>query len=433
MRSAIRIQPRNVYLAAYSDVSSWGGALASAHALETLRRTGHGTLVLGVCAGPVERAEPSPDADALNLSARVPARLWRFKHWLIPSALAGALKRLPPPEMAFVAISPFWAVAAKRAWPDVPVHFLYPCLLTNCLPFTWPLRRATGLWSRLDFRAIRRAERQAFERADISFVPNTESFDEISEFVPHAAERLMPINYGVRQPDLAPTAGIRVREAIGLADDDFLVAASGTCDRNKAFDLAIRALANTPQNVHLAIVGDGPERENLARLARDLRLAPRVHLPGVQPSVMPWYAAANCVISTSFYDTFPNAVLEGMAAARPVLVPKHHPPDVYSGLAGLVKRTGAGWCYPRAAGPLADELNALACDPQTAAAMGRRGRDFVAEHCTWDECAAAVIDPAAARAAAAKSRPSSHFGRGQGRHSSEPAPNQAASAKSPLR
>lgn len=434
MRSTSRIQPRSIYLAAYSDVSSWGGGLSFAYALaEAVRRTGRSTLVLGVRAGSLEQNEPAPGADALNLPARVPGHLWRFRHWLVPAALCRALNSLPPPKTAFVAVSPFWAIAAKRAWPHMPVYFLYPCLLTNCLPFTWPQRRAADLWTRLDFRAIRRAERRAFELADITLVPTAESYDEVSRFVPHAAGRLRRINYGVRQSEMPPDDGVQTRHAAGLMEEDFLVAASGTCDRNKAFDLAIRALADTPQRVHLAIIGDGPERGHLARLARDLRVAERVHFPGVQRAVISWYAAANCVISTSFYDTFPNAILEGMAAARPVLVPKHDPPEVYSGLSELVKQAGAGRCYPRAAGALADEIKALARDPQTGAVMGQRGRVFVTEHCTWEGCATLVIDSAAARPAAARNRPSSHFGRGQGRYVSEPAPNQAASANSPLR
>jgi glycosyltransferase involved in cell wall biosynthesis len=340
----------------------------------------------------------------------------------VPPSLARSLARVPPPETAFVAVSPFWVIAAKHAWPHVPVHFVYPCLLTNCLPFTWPQRRAADLWSRLDWRAIRRAERRAFELADVTYVPTTESFDEVRAFVPHAVGRLMQISYGVRHVQLSPEAGTQTRQAIGLRADDFLVAASGVCDRNKGLDLAIRALAGTSPHMHLALIGDGPERENLAQLARELGLAQRVHFPGVQRLVVPWYVAASCVVSTSFYDTFPNAILEGMATARPVLVPQHDPPDVYSGLAGLVQRARAGRCYPRAAGPLADELNALARDPQAAAALGRNGREYVLEHCNWDHCAALVVTPHAARPAAASTRPNSHLARGHGRYISDAAP-----------
>lgn len=432
MRSVTRIQPRSFYFGVYCDVSSWGGGLTSARSLaEALQQAGHSTLVLGVNSesGKPE-GPPKPQAEALNVPLRVPRRLWRFKQWLVPGALARALADLPPPQMAFVAVSPFWILAAKRAWPEVPVYFLYPCLLANCLPFGWPQRRAPNLWARVHFQAICRLERRAFQLADATFVPTDAAFEELRAYSPRLAGRLKRVSYGVRRVQVAQKERARTRQANGVTSDEFLIVASGTCDRNKGFELAIRALVSTPRHLHLAIIGDGPERDNLARLARELGLAKRVHLPGVQRSVTPWYAAADCVVSTSFYESLGYTLLEGMAAGRPVLVPEHDPPRVYSGLAKPVRHVGSGRCYVRDAGRLGEELNALARDPEACAIMGERGRDYVAEHCTWDECLAFLTGSTAARAAEASSRPNSHLGRGHGRYISEAAPKRVASANS---
>ena len=57
---------------------------------------------------------------------------------------------------------------------------------------------------------------------------------------------------------------------------------------------------------------------------------------GRQHSIEQWHAAADCAISTSFYDTFPTTIKEALCHARPVLVPRHAPPQVYAGMAEVV-------------------------------------------------------------------------------------------------
>lgn len=58
------------------------------------------------------------------------------------------------------------------------------------------------------------------------------------------------------------------------------------------------------------MVGDGPERENLHKLARRLKLE-RVEFVGYQSDVTPYYRRATFVCLTSNFEGLPMSLLEG--------------------------------------------------------------------------------------------------------------------------
>ncbi|MEW6252688.1 MAG: glycosyltransferase family 4 protein, partial [Planctomycetota bacterium] len=328
--------------------------------------------------------------------------LWRVQSWRIPRLLTEHLRTMSPPRRAFIGVSMYWVVAARRAWPDVPVAYLFPCLLTNCLPFTWAGGRA-GLWRRLDFAGIRRAEHAAFAAAHLTLTPTRHAKDEILGFHDMDPQRIVTCLYGCDPPGVSsfefPASSFELRGAetrnakhamrrkLGVGPDGFLALLVGLMDANKAFDWAIRELPATDPRVQLVLLGDGPQRADLERLALRLGVAPRVRFPGVQSQVFPWYTAADCVVSTSHYDTFPNVVLEAMYCDRPVVVPRHDPPHVYAGAAEIVSRHGGGRLYDRRrAGSLAGVLSELCADPGETGALGERAGWIARRLFRWDEC-----------------------------------------------
>lgn len=70
--------------------------------------------------------------------------------------------------------------------------------------------------------------------------------------------------------------------------------------------------------VHLVLVGDGPQRQELAALARQRGIADRVHLVGYQADPRPWYEAMDVFVSNSIREGLPNVLLEAMALGVPV-------------------------------------------------------------------------------------------------------------------
>lgn len=69
-------------------------------------------------------------------------------------------------------------------------------------------------------------------------------------------------------------------------------------------------IEHTVPEWRLILVGDGPERENLHKLARRLKLE-RVEFVGYQSDVTPYYRRASFVCLTSNFEGLPMSLLEG--------------------------------------------------------------------------------------------------------------------------
>jgi glycosyltransferase involved in cell wall biosynthesis len=99
----------------------------------------------------------------------------------------------------------------------------------------------------------------------------------------------------------------------------------GSLDARKGVKLAIRALAHASETVHLEIVGDGPERPKLQRLAARLGVAHRLHFSGRLPraQVLQKLESAAAVLFTGLREEGGMALAEAMFAGVPVIVLAH--------------------------------------------------------------------------------------------------------------
>jgi glycosyltransferase involved in cell wall biosynthesis len=75
------------------------------------------------------------------------------------------------------------------------------------------------------------------------------------------------------------------------------------------------------EGVGLLVVGDGPERERLERMAERLGLADRVHFAGARPrdETLALIRGSDVMVVSSIYETYPHVVLEAMALGVPVI------------------------------------------------------------------------------------------------------------------
>ncbi|WP_195911158.1 glycosyltransferase family 4 protein [Streptomyces kaniharaensis] len=104
------------------------------------------------------------------------------------------------------------------------------------------------------------------------------------------------------------------RQALGLPADVLLVAWIGAIAPEKRLDLALDVLDRLP-DVRLAIAGDGPLREALARHPA----AARAHFLGALPDPVPLYRAADAVLLTSDSEGVPGALIEAALAGVPAV------------------------------------------------------------------------------------------------------------------
>ncbi len=114
------------------------------------------------------------------------------------------------------------------------------------------------------------------------------------------------------------------RAEYGFSDDDILLVYTGRLAREKDIDFLLMAFAGVLQavnNVRLLIVGDGPLREELIKLARDLQVGDSVQFTGLIPyDKMPGYLAmCDAFVTASVSEVHPLSVIEAMGAGLAIM------------------------------------------------------------------------------------------------------------------
>nr|WP_303652885.1 glycosyltransferase [Paludisphaera mucosa] len=187
------------------------------------------------------------------------------------------------------------------------------------------------------------------------------------------AERLEMIYSGVADeapPQVDPAA---VRAEIGFPPDASLALFAGRlAPQKRVGDLlkVLDLLQHVQPDLRTAIVGDGPMRAELEKLAGRYDLVDRVRFLGHREDVPRLMAAADVVVLTSEYEGLPNVVLEAMMLSKPVVATAAPGTTevVADGLTGMLAPIGD---IPA----LAKVLRNLIRDPARARALGAAGRE----------------------------------------------------------
>lgn len=116
-----------------------------------------------------------------------------------------------------------------------------------------------------------------------------------------------------------------------------VIGAVGRLDRQKGFDVLVRAVASLP-DVHLVLIGDGPERHALEDSIAQLGLQDRVTLLGWSAEAPALMRSFDVLAAPSRWEGLPLVVLEAMLAGVPVVAtPVGGVPDaVRHGQTGLL-------------------------------------------------------------------------------------------------
>ena len=208
--------------------------------------------------------------------------------------------------------------------------------------------------------------------------------DRVLVSVPSLVELLR--QYGVRTKiDVVPSVGVDlaefaqsepggVRAGFRIPADALLLLFVGRLAREKGVPLLLDAVAGLPQNVWLLLVGDGPERRELAAQAQRLGLAERVVFAGEQDHahVVDALGASDLFVFPSQTETLGLAVLEAMAAGRAVVA-------VEGGAIPEMVRDGeTGRLVPPDPAALRQAIADLVDAPALRRAMGDRARSLAA-------------------------------------------------------
>ena len=152
---------------------------------------------------------------------------------------------------------------------------------------------------------------------------------------------------------------------------------------------ALWLLREEHPELHYVIVGDGPEREPLQRLAGELGLTERVAFRGALPpdealTVARW---GGIFVLPSIDEAFGVAYIEAMAGAIPAIGSRGEPgPEEIAACGGGLRLVPPG--DPEA---LARELRTLLEDATYRKELGAAARANVEANFTWERCGRATV------------------------------------------
>ncbi len=131
---------------------------------------------------------------------------------------------------------------------------------------------------------------------------------------------------------------------------------------------AFATCAKQHPTISLVVVGDGPERSNLEKLARELGLGSRVHFLGYRSDVNKILPQFDIFTLPSFGEGFGLVLLEAMVCSKPVVAS-----DVMS-IPEIVQQGQTGLLVPtQDVSALAEALDTLIADPELRDRFGKAG------------------------------------------------------------
>lgn len=191
---------------------------------------------------------------------------------------------------------------------------------------------------------------------------------------------------GIEVERFRPPKNMRraVRSEFEVDEDTFLWIAVGRLEPPKDYPNVLRAFAGARaahSNVELWIVGDGPGRASAEGLAEQLGIGDACRFLGLRTDVPRLLAAADALVQGSAWEGLPNAVVEALAAGRPVVATDA------GGTRELVDNGRSGFLVPpRDTEALKNAMRKLMTLPaKSRREMGAVGQQHVASYCDLEQ------------------------------------------------
>lgn len=204
---------------------------------------------------------------------------------------------------------------------------------------------------------------------------------------PSAKMKLEMVRYGVTRPVYVIPNFIQfakfdhvkrgfLRSTYKISDSTDILLSVGRLGREKNFDFIVdmfHKLVNTRPNLHLVLVGYGPEEQRLRQKLKTFRITDKVTITGLinRDDVPRIYADSDIFVFASTSETQGIIVLEAAASGLPVVIVKD------PAYAGMVENEKSGYELPLSDTQFIEKITYLLDHPEKRKDMGQYGKQLV--------------------------------------------------------
>ncbi|MEM7167935.1 MAG: glycosyltransferase family 4 protein [Planctomycetota bacterium] len=221
-------------------------------------------------------------------------------------------------------------------------------------------------------RMIVAAARYSARHADVVIAPNAVERHEGIQHKMWTDGQSVTVPNGVDTNRFVPRERDHARVTLGWPLQQRIIGVVARLTREKGIDIAVEAIARLPEDVHLIIAGDGPERGNLEQQVQQLGASERVTFLGVTDRVEELLPAFDALLVPSRTEAHGMVAAEALACRVPIVSA-----DV-GGLRSLIQHEHTGLMVPTGnVTALAGALRRLLENPGFAERLASRGRAFI--------------------------------------------------------
>ncbi|MBR3894097.1 MAG: glycosyltransferase family 4 protein [Clostridia bacterium] len=257
-------------------------------------------------------------------------------------------------------------IAKKTGAPIVHTyHTMYEQYVSYLIP-----GKKLGRWF------VRTAARHLLNKVNAIIVPTPKVEDSLHGYQIKPPMEVIPSGISLEQFQLrlSPAERIAKRASLGITEDQTVLISLGRLGYEKNLDELIRffeqAVASHPELL-LMIVGDGPAKSDLEKLAQEKQISDKVIFTGMVPpaEVQNYYQLGDVFVSASTSETQGLTYIEAAANALPLLCRRD------PCLEGVVITGENGYTYT-ADNEFFDALDRILRDPQWIKTAGKRSEQI---------------------------------------------------------
>jgi len=279
-------------------------------------------------------------------------------------------------------------ISLKKERPDIVHGFLFHAYILGSfaarlagVPMVIASRRSLGLFKerKLHYRLL---ERLANRMTDLIIANSVAVREDVSRQEKVPSSKVRVIYNGIDPSLFEIPADLGLRASLGFRKGVKVIGVIANLIHYKGHRFLLQACpevkAKCP-DVRFLLIGDGLLRGELETMAEELGVREEVIFLGSRNDIPALLSIIDVFVLPSLEEGFSNAILEAMAAGKPVVATRVGgvPEAVIHGKTGLL-------VPPKDPQALADAIIGILSDPQQAEEMGKAGRERVKKEFSLD-------------------------------------------------